>query len=47
MNRIYMDYAATTYVEDAVMEAMRPFFKQRFGNPSGIYGSGREARAAV
>lgn len=47
MNRIYMDYAATTYVEDTVMEAMQPFFKQRFGNPSGIYGSAREARAAI
>ncbi len=47
MNRIYMDYAATTYVEDAVLKAMHPFFKQRFGNPSSIYGSGREAKAAI
>jgi len=42
-----MDHAATTYVKDAVMEAMLPYFQQRFGNPSSIYQSGREAKAAI
>ncbi len=47
MKKIYMDHAATTYVEDAVMDAMQPFFKQRFGNPSSVYESGRDAKASI
>jgi cysteine desulfurase len=29
---IYMDYSATTPVDDRVLEAMRPYFQERFGN---------------
>ena len=47
MRKIYMDHAATSYVEDAVMDAMRPYFGQRFGNPSSVYESGRDAKAAI
>ena len=43
MDRIYLDYAATTYVKDEVLEAMTPCFKARFGNPSSLYSRGREA----
>ena len=43
MDRIYLDYAATTYVKDEVLEAMTPYFKARFGNPSSLYSRGREA----
>ncbi|MBU1702210.1 MAG: cysteine desulfurase [Candidatus Eisenbacteria bacterium] len=32
--RIYMDYAATTPVDPRVLEAMMPYFKERFGNAS-------------
>ncbi|HLI28182.1 MAG TPA: cysteine desulfurase NifS [Chloroflexota bacterium] len=44
---IYLDHAATTPVRPEVVEAMLPFFGSRYGNPSSIYGLGRDARAAV
>ncbi len=44
---IYLDHAATTPVRDEVLEAMRPFFGARFGNPSSTHRWGREARAAL
>ena len=44
---IYLDHAATTPVDPAVLEAMLPFFTQRFGNPTSIYGAGRDARAGM
>lgn len=44
---IYLDHAATTPVHPAVVEAMIPYFSDRFGNPSSIYSIAREARAAL
>ena len=44
---IYLDHAATTPVRPEVLEAMLPYFGARFGNPSSIYGLGREARQAI
>ncbi|HLH21472.1 MAG TPA: cysteine desulfurase NifS [Chloroflexota bacterium] len=44
---IYLDHAATTPVRPEVVEAMLPYFGSRFGNPSSIYGLGREARQAM
>ncbi|MFQ5825961.1 MAG: cysteine desulfurase NifS [Dehalococcoidia bacterium] len=44
---IYMDHAATTPVHPQVVEAMLPFFSQRFGNPSSVYTLAQEARQAV
>jgi len=44
---IYMDHAATTPVHPSVLEAMTPYFSQRFGNPSSIYAIAQEARKAV
>ncbi|MHB1265390.1 MAG: cysteine desulfurase family protein [Gemmatimonadaceae bacterium] len=44
---IYLDHAATTPVRPEVMEAMRPFFETRWGNPSSVHRWGREARAAL
>ena len=46
-NHIYLDYAATTPLDPRVMEAMRPYFSQAFGNPSSIHQSGQAAEAAV
>ncbi len=44
---IYLDYAATTPVDPRVSEAMRPYFAERFGNPSSIHRYGQQAEAAV
>ncbi len=47
MERIYLDNAATTSLDPQVLEAMMPFFTEKFGNPSSIYSYGRETRMAV
>jgi cysteine desulfurase len=44
---IYMDHAATTPVSPDVIEAMRPFWEQQFGNASSMYGLGQDARKAI
>src|SRR5579884_439092 len=44
---IYLDHAATTPVDPVVLEAMLPFFTERFGNASSVYRLGREARRAL
>jgi len=45
--RIYLDNAATTTLEPAVLEAMMPYLTEKFGNPSSIYSYGRETRLAI
>jgi cysteine desulfurase len=47
MPRIYFDNSATTPVLPEVLEAMRPYFDERFGNASSIHRNGQETRAAV
>jgi cysteine desulfurase len=47
MKRIYLDHAATTPVAKEVLEAMRPFFSERYGNASSLYSLGREAKEAI
>ncbi|MFH1336055.1 MAG: cysteine desulfurase NifS [Candidatus Zixiibacteriota bacterium] len=47
MKRIYLDHNATTPVHPEVLEAMLPYFKDKFGNPSSIHGFGREAKVAL
>ncbi|MDF0589785.1 cysteine desulfurase NifS [Candidatus Methanocrinis natronophilus] len=47
MRRIYMDHAATTPLAPEVLEAMIPYFSERYGNPSSLHSFGREAREAV
>ncbi|MGA2414661.1 MAG: cysteine desulfurase family protein [Candidatus Sulfotelmatobacter sp.] len=47
MRRIYLDNNASTPVLPEVMEAMRPYFGERFGNASSIHHHGQETRAAV
>jgi cysteine desulfurase len=42
-----MDYAATTPTHPEVVEAMKPYFSDKFGNPSSIHSFGREAKKAI
>jgi cysteine desulfurase len=47
MNRIYLDYASTTPTDPRVVEAMKPYFFENFGNPSSPHAFGQSARKAV
>src|SRR5262244_2370509 len=47
MNRVYLDYNATTPVEPQVLDAMLPYFSTEFGNAASIHTVGQRARAAV
>jgi cysteine desulfurase len=48
MNKpIYLDYNATTPLAPAVINAMRPFLEEHFGNPSSSHSYGRVTRHAV
>jgi len=44
---IYLDYASTTPAHPAVLQAMEPYLRQEFGNPSNLYRLGRRAADAV
>lgn len=45
--RIYLDHAATTPVAAEVVDAMLPFLREHWGNPSSPHARGRRARSAV
>jgi cysteine desulfurase len=47
MRRIYLDNNATTPLLTEVFEAMRPYFREEFGNASSIHHHGQRTRAAV
>ncbi len=47
MEPVYFDHNATTRVDDAVLEAMLPYFQQEFGNASSRHGYGLNARRAI
>jgi len=44
---VYLDYNATTPLAAQALEAMLPFLRGGYGNPSSIHAAGREARAAI
>lgn len=47
MKHVYLDNAATTQMDDRVIEAMLPFMRGHFGNPSSVHSHGREVRTAI
>ncbi len=47
MKPIYLDYNATTPVDPVVMEAMLPFLREHYGNPSSTHGYGRATHEAL
>ena len=46
-NPIYLDYNATTPVAPEVLDAMLPWLREQFGNPSSTHPAGRRAAQAV
>lgn len=44
---IYLDFNATTPIAPKVLEAMLPWLRDRFGNPSSTHRQGRGAAQAV
>jgi len=46
-DRVYMDHAATTPVAPEVLEEMKPYFSDMFGNASTLYFFGQEAKKAI
>ncbi|GAA0745923.1 cysteine desulfurase NifS [Clostridium oceanicum] len=46
-NKIYMDYSATTYTKQEVIDEMMPYFKDYFGNPSSLYRISDETKKAI
>ena len=47
MDNVYFDYAATTPLDERALEAMMPFFKERYGNANSLYALGRDAYRGV
>lgn len=45
MRQVYLDYSATTPVKQEVLEEMLPYFTEKFGNPSSLYGIGLNAKS--
>ena len=44
---MYLDNSATTQVSEEVFNEMKPYFTEEFGNPSTLYGIGRESKKAL
>ena len=47
MERIYLDHAATTPLDNEILAKMLPYFTENFGNPNSPHGAGRKAMSAV
>ncbi|MBQ8973063.1 MAG: cysteine desulfurase [Clostridia bacterium] len=47
MKPIYMDHSATTPLSEGALNAMLPYMREQFGNPSAVYSYGQTAKNAV
>jgi len=47
MDKIYVDNAATTKLDNEVLKKMLPFLSESYGNPSSLYSLGRETKEAI
>ena len=47
MNKVYLDYAATTPLDPRILDVMLPYFSEKFGNPSSIHRYGQQSEAAI
>lgn len=47
IRNVYLDHAATTYLDSRVLLAMKPYLEDNFGNPSSLYRVGRRAKTAL
>ena len=47
VRKVYADNAATTAVSEEVLNAMLPFFRENYGNPSSLYSLGQQAKAPL
>ncbi len=47
MRRVYLDHIAATPLHPEVLEAMRPYLGEAYGNPQSLHAAGREAQEAV
>lgn len=47
MKQIYLDNAATTPLDEDILEVMMPYFSEKYGNPSSLHQKGREAKEVV
>ncbi|GAB3650955.1 cysteine desulfurase family protein [Echinicola sediminis] len=45
--KVYLDNAATTALDEKVLEAMLPYMTGHYGNPSSVHSHGREVRTAI
>jgi cysteine desulfurase len=45
--KVYLDNAATTKLDENVLNAMMPLMREDFGNPSSIHGFGRKTRTSI
>ncbi len=45
--QVYLDNAATTALDPAVLEAMLPYMTDHYGNPSSTHAHGRQTRSAI
>jgi cysteine desulfurase len=46
-DRIYLDHAATTPLDERVLDAMLPYLREQWGNPSSLYAEAQEARRGL